>query len=154
MSYSIYIGEAEIDADWDDLYVRFIARHEELEEVPDFFVDNTTKRDTRGFGWCDISGKTNGRHPGYSQMRDFSQLTGLEDLFYKELIVTHPGCVRLTQDHLDQVNTAVEEYYDENPGSVPGWEEGQYTTLCKLLWYQWWMEWALKNCKVPCVSNS
>jgi hypothetical protein len=93
MSYSIYIGEPEIEYYPEDEYMRIKVKCVEHPNAPELF-------------YGDISGKTNGRHPGYSQMRNWCEKVGLYELFYDEeygLLRSHPGCRPLLQKHLDEV---------------------------------------------------
>lgn len=158
MGYDIYIGNAVVETDEDELYSHFVVERTAHPDAP--YWPNPEPKEgqhpmMRNF---DISEHSNGRHPSYSSMFAFCKSTGLQDLFLGEdersgLLHPHPGCHRLTKEHSEQITVARINWQTSHPGSVPGWDEGQDSTLAKLLWYDWWVAWALKNCKIPAIEN-
>ena len=168
MSYSIYIGEAEISYSNSegDAFVSVEAKGETNVMAPEF-------------GYGDISGKGNGRHPGYGQMADFCRQTGLYNLFFDNdegILRHHPGCVPLEKRHLNEVVAAREKWYKEHTGCVKklpykttepenlkemSWTERERYEkeqdfdwiYARLIWYEFWFRHALKNCKKPVISN-
>jgi hypothetical protein len=156
MGYSIYIGNAVVETDEDELEAWYGIEHIELKEAP-FWpnpVDGNGK--PKRFGG-DASGKTNGRHPSYTSMSDWARAVGLENIFYKRgdgLFDPHPGIKRLTPEIHAEVLAAKERWERDHPNARPGWREGDDAVLAKLIWYEWWIGWALKNCERPAISNS
>jgi len=161
MSYDIYIGEPHIEYYPEDGYMKISVEHISLETAPDF-----------GFG--DISGKSNGRHPGYSQMHDFCRTSGLYELFFDEyngFLRPHPGCKPITQEHLQVIMEARVKWEKEHPNckeNLPSPDKepkgldwsglDEYSkkydwTYARLVWYEFWFDWALKNCKMPSIAN-
>lgn len=164
MSYDIYIGEAKINYYPEDGYMELGVKDIELDNAPEF-----------GFG--DISGKSNGRFPGYSQMSKFCETVGLKELFYDEesgFLRPHPGCKPITQDHLEIITKAKEKWEKEHPNckellptkdkepanyfyidfDTREQEEKKYDWIyARLVWFEFWFKWALKSCKMPCISN-
>lgn len=101
MSYSIFIGELKKEPTEKSAVVEL-----ECEDAP-------------VFGFEDISGKRNGRFPGYSQMAAFCKETGLYDLFFANkigLLTEHPGYKPLTKEHLTTIIQAKEKWEVEHPG--------------------------------------
>lgn len=156
MSYDIYIGNAQPvypdPADEDDGYFAWRVEHVTNDAAPEW---PNPASDPIG-SLVDISGKTNGRHPGYIQMREWSKRVGLEDLFFNEqngLLRPHPGICRLLPHMLAEVQEALAKYQTKHPGKVPGWGDNESGDLAKLIWYEFWMRWALANCAWPAVEN-
>lgn len=168
MGYSICIGEAVISYSNSegDAFVSVEAKGEAAEKAPEF-------------GYGDISGKGNERSPGYGQMVDFCRQSGLYNLFHDKeegILRHHPGCVALEQRHLKEVIAAREKWYKEHPGCVSklpykktepenfssmDWTEREKYEkeqefdwiYARLIWYEFWFRHALKNCKMPVISN-
>lgn len=138
MGYNIYIGERiqHEDGHW-------IVREVEQDRAPCWRSSDHDQ---------DLSGHSNGRHPSYRQLTHFARRTGLQGLFV-DLLDEHPGIVDLTQDHLDAVQTALERWQRQHPDRVAGWLPGEDSDLARLLWYRWWMAWALQHCERPSVWN-
>ncbi len=148
MGYDIYIGEAVLRTDGemgDEIWIDV-----ERIEHPDAPYWESSGR------WPDASGKTNGRHPGYGQFREFCRTAGLEDLFLDPdygLLRDHPGVKLILPNHLEKIKMARQNWEKTHPNSKPGWNEGEDPILARLLWYEWWFRWALENCKIPIIRN-
>lgn len=166
MSYDIYIGEAEIDVpdedDGNELTVR---------------VRGIAHDDAPSFPGDEMTGNGNSRHPGYSQWADFCRAVGLHDLFFDKtgdvpgLMVEHPGCVVLRRSHGDAIHKSLAAWRTQCAGKVAGWDpnadfmgkakpgttlapEGHYDgNLARLVWLDWWVRWALAECKTPALYN-
>jgi hypothetical protein len=148
MSYSIGIGNA-------------------IPEITDNYL--------YGFGWtvecvqlddaphwpgADISGKGNYRYPAYLGMRDFCEQAKITSLFFGDceddgaLLFHHPGIAHLRREHLEVISAARMRYELDHPGAVLGWNDDCDPVLARLVWYEFWMRWALENCEHPAVCNS
>ncbi len=159
MGYAIYIGNAVVQKCEDELYAQYAVKPTRNKHAPRWEnpVGADGKPDFR-LG-CDISEDTNGRHPSYTSMTNWSREVGLFDLFLGEdgregLLNPHPGCHKLTHAISGQVAEALRKWKDAHVGAVPGWRSGEDAVLAKLIWYDWWIQWALKNCRLPAISNS
>ena len=156
MSYDIYIGEGIIDENDDSGELRVRVKGLSLPEAPSFPNDQMT-------------GKGNSRHPGYSQWSNFCREAGIYDLFFDEetgLMHRHPGTFILKQNHLDEIRAAKDRWVKNNPDKNPGfpadeWMKPEFQEkitnpdpiLARLIWLEFWVDWALKNCKVPAIHN-
>ncbi len=156
MGYNIMIGNAilnPLDEEWDELkrtYSVEIVRH-----------DNAP-----AFG--EPTDHENQRWPSYSTWADMSRETGLYDMFFNEetgIMRKHPGCFRLYPDHLTQVKAAIEKrkrqtgnrpagYWDQDEKTWENTDNGKDYWLIRLIWLEYWIEWALNNCKLPAIENS
>jgi len=147
MSYDIYIGEAQLEEDIEELFARFVVNSHSEKDAPDFSSDGD-----------DMTGNSNNRHPGYSQWADFLNRNGLYEVFLGEngLMEEHPGIQRLTEEHLKMFKEALKkrEKSDKRPAGLDEAGETKDYDKVRLLWLVWWTEWALKHCKHPCISNS
>lgn len=65
-----------------------------------------------------------------------------------------PGIATLEQTHLDQMTAAREGWQANHPDTEPGMGEEQDFILAWLIWYEFWMRWALENCAYPAIENS
>lgn len=123
------------------------------EDCPIFFGDNS---------------KANTRYPSYSVWGDFCEVMRLEDMFYLRAYDRTPkkakGVIYLTEADLEMVSNSLAEYRSKVK-IPPGFEgedyEPTYTTnydpkydghLARLIWLEWWMRWAIANCKMPALS--
>lgn len=99
--------------------------------------------------------QTNERWPSYGWWADFTRFCDLEHLM-GVLIDEHPGVVKLTQEHIDELELRYKEYISKYPSAVAWYntkrDEDAY--LVRLEWMRYWMTWALKNCKNPVFCNS
>lgn len=123
------------------------------------------------------------RWPSYSTWSDFAEGAGLYTMFFGKyrgssqlvrddaLLVSHPGCVPLTEAHRREVNAALAAWKIKYPNAVPTFgrpapdgedamlwvddenpkENGQMT---RLVWLHYWVNWALDNCKQPVFENT
>jgi hypothetical protein len=138
MSYSIVIGEKVPNRE-EGANTKFRVDWLELDSAPT----------------CDApTGQSNQRMPAYSAWSDFVKETGLSGLFFdkkKGLMRAHPGCVGLTSAHLKTLQKAKRVYLK---GSVRHTGNLTNYNVERLNWLEWWMRWALKNCKHPAIYNS
>ena len=162
MSYDIYIGNAVLHSEWSDDY-----------QAAEWAVESTTHPDAPFKP--DLTQSGNSCHPGYSQWADAMRAVGLYELWFKPwegLLSEHPGCKRLTREHLDAVEDARKAYSAQHPTERPGCCEcaecqrpfaGKNPpphdptlnfNMLRLDWMAFWMRWALENCERPAVSNS
>lgn len=164
MGYNLTIGELEIE------YVQD-------KDCPHISLNaaSQTNADAPAFG--EGTDYTNQRWPSYTAWSNFYKFVGLEELFTGKnsqgqyvrddgLLVSHPGCVPLTKKHREEINKALDEFKIKYPDAIPTYgnpgdnfegdpnnpEENAY--LVRLVWLQYWVNWALDNCKQPVFENS
>lgn len=160
MSYDIYIGEGVLDvpspedAAAGDNRLRIVVRPHTHLDAPHFPNDVLTKQG-------------NSRHPGYSQWARACEDMGLSALFFDKergLMRNHPGAFLLTWEHHAEVAAALDRHMTLHPDTVPGFQEWDFrghqpvgpeydAIKARLIWLEWWMRWALENCKVPAIYN-
>jgi hypothetical protein len=151
MGYTLKIGNAVPTFSKDDgyLYAAWEVTNMSSTEAPVFPGDETT-------------GNTNSRSPSYTGWHDFSHATGLAELFYDKyegLLNQHPGCFMLTEEHGETVRQAVAQYPRTLPpgfddGDTPGFSGKYDPHLARLLWLDYWVQWALKHCETPAFQNT
>ena len=159
MSYSIYIGNATMRDETEDGEYR-----------AGYYVPEVLRADAPAFPFDEMSRNLNGRHPGYTQWDRFARRAGLLSLFFDAvsgLMREHPGCFELTPLHLEQVRSARMDWQLRHPDTEPGFDwsgylrreiqddgiRGRDGMLARLLWLEWWIEWALTNCERPAIAN-
>lgn len=161
MSYAIYIGNAELESEWpgeDGPRAEWTVNGMEHPEAP--FKP-------------DVTGRSNGCHPGYSQWDIAMEQVGLHDAFFdakRGLLREHPGIQLLTQEHVAEFEAARTAFLlahpIERPGicrcrgcnRIDGDDEAVHDpalnfNMHRLNWLCWWTRYALANCERPAVYN-
>jgi hypothetical protein len=92
----------------------------------------------------------------------FCQSTGLTDLFFEQTTLAgwrmRAGVHPLRQDMLGVIQAAREQWQSRYPGTTAGWVGGTEKereinfALARLLWLEWWMQWALRECSQPTLA--
>lgn len=166
MGYTIKIGNAVPSFDKDsfpELFSSWKVEDAELPEAPNFPND--------------VNNNRNERWPSYTVWDDFTKKTGLYEFFYSKYrregdneisqdgifqASGSPGCIGITKENADFVTEKLEEYkkiatlppgfeaYDEHEDNEPRYDYH----LARLIWIEWWMQWAVKNCETPAIENS
>ncbi len=98
--------------------------------------------------------RMNKRQPSYNGWSDFCEAVGLRQMFFEDLLVRHPGSVRITQQHANAIPSATGYYKQAHPEAQArfGYSD-EDAHLARLLWLGWWFEWALENCQRPGIYN-
>jgi len=169
VSYDIYIGNAELESDWPG--EDYDGPHAE------WVVNGMTHPDAPYKP--DMTERSNGCHPGYSQWADAMRTVGLYDLWFHEeegLLRPHPGIKVLTPEMLARMESARDAFKAAHPrdygGYCPCYEcdaMGRFRrgaaeqsaphdplangNFLRLDWMCWWSRWALDNCERPAVYN-
>lgn len=168
MGYNIKIGELKTSSDYENdgtiegsyACVSGDCVDVENENAPDL-------------GHGDISGKSNSRHPSYSAWAEFCRVADITKVFYEKNSYNnwamrggHPGITPLTKEHLKTIRRAKKHYLLAHPNAIcptmqscadpRSWDCGCVVdwTLGRLNWLEFWMSWALTNCKQPIIYNS
>jgi hypothetical protein len=172
MGYTIKIGNAKpvfSKEDFPYLSANWEVEDIELPEAPAFPND--------------INNHKNERWPSYTVWDNFCKEVGLYKLFYGKYRrdeygneveydglftkSSHPGCIGITKEDADFVTEALNKY-KENATLPPGFEGDEHWHDCdkagckpnydyqlaRLIWLEWWMQWAVKNCETPAIENS
>lgn len=110
---------------------------------------------------------TNSRSPSYTAWKEFCQNTNLYEFFYDErgfLEMGHPGVIGITKQDAEFVSAALKHYKRyKKTGLPPGFEDidnicGDHPPnydydLARLIWLEWWMQWAACTCETPAIQN-
>lgn len=106
----------------------------------------------------EITDYTNSRSPSYSGWDNFLNFVGSEfsALIKEELMPNHPGWKPLKAEHHRKFNKIFQQFKCRYPHAKATFESGKEEdgALCRLIWLDYWMKWALKNCKEPIFYNS
>lgn len=144
MGYSITIGELEVTTHPEDAL--------ECSGLS-FGAEGARRDDAPAYG--EPTDFTNARWPSYRAWRDFARHCGINGLLFDlngNLIGGHPGVRLITQEMLDAVVYARVRLDAAQPAPVATLDaDGNY---CRLLWLEYWIRWALANCKTPVIANS
>lgn len=154
MGYTFTIGNAVPVANKDsfpELSVRWI-------------VEGVTNDDAPSFPGDEMTGKSNMRSPSYSVWHEFCKTTGVYEFFYNSqgrLHASHPGCIGITEEDADFVSEALSVYKEKATLPAGFEEEWGYEGppnydyhLARLIWLEYWMQWAVKHCETPAISNT
>ncbi len=168
MSYSIYIGELKMEPiEEDEEYTTGYSRVVNGKVCYyDPMVKEIHQPDAPTFPNDEMTKNSNGRHPGYSQWGEFCDEVGLRDLFFNRetgLMREHPGHTALHVEHALAIEQALNRWKARHPDAQPGFDEfhwgndyvsnGLDPILARLVWLDWWVKWALKNCENPAIYN-
>jgi len=157
MSYTIIVGNAVPKQE-----KSFLPRLVSFWEVENLYLDYAPAFPN------DCCNHKNSRSPSYTGWHDFCINTNLYEFFYNErghLRMGHPGCWGISKKDADIVTVALENYKRNNKtGLPPGFEDENDVikdkniknydyNLARLIWLEWWMQWAVKNCETPAIQN-
>jgi hypothetical protein len=99
--------------------------------------------------------RMNKSQPSYAGMEDLCSLIGLRQMFFEELLVKRPGVAPITARHARAVSLARQRYQRDHPQAQPRYEQSDEDGhLARLVWLEWWMQWALEHCHHPGIQNS
>lgn len=93
--------------------------------------------------------RSNERQPTYVGWEEFVTIAGLRT--WPNLPSAMPDLKELTESDLEFVNAAWRTYKADHPNAVPGFEQDQDPQLARLFWLNWWITYAVKNCKRPVI---
>lgn len=147
MGYSLIIGEAKI---------KFNNQYG-LESTCGLTAEREHHEQAPAFG--EPTDFTNERWPSYSAWSDFCSAVGLKDVFYYDggghLRGGHPGCVPVETAMQQRVKEALEVYKAKHPDAEATYarEDKVEGYLCRLVWLDYWVTWALENCERPVFVN-
>lgn len=167
MGYTILIGNAELESDFD------------ADDRPhaEWVVGRTTHPDAPLMP--DENARSNDRSPGYGVWSDFLKDVRLHSMFFARattgdgLMDNHPGIARLTADHAAKVMAALAAYREAHPDRVPGicdcrecqgpfgptdapaipHDPRADFVFLRLEWLSFWVSWAVANCERPAIHN-
>lgn len=159
--YTFIIGNAVLESHKEngDLITKWVVKSEKNDNAPSFPND-------------EITGKSNTRSPNYLTWFNFCKETGISNIFYDKsnFFRWKPfECIKLKYSTLKQIQKA-RKSWQKTSSKPPGFEdcpkynkltdswekvdEGKYDAcLARLLWLEWWMDWALVNCENPAIYN-
>jgi hypothetical protein len=154
VGYTFTVGNAVPEFHKDDfpeLWARWDVEYVAVDDAPSFVGDEAT-------------GKGNSRSPSYSAWSDFCRSTGLYEFFYDDrgnLHAGHPGCLGISKEDADFVTAALHRYRAKST-LPPGFESDHFHNgpptrdyhLARLMWLEFWMQWAIKNCETPAIQNT
>jgi hypothetical protein len=171
MGYTLIIGEACLEGDKEDAYLRVWAKGEAHDEAPTFPNDAMT-------------GKGNSRSPSYTGWANFCRDVGLYGMFYGmdgrrgpymkpdpnshrevPILSDHPGFAVLNERDALAVRHALDQHIASHGELEPGFrpwaekdEDAPANALAcaqraRLIWLDYWVSWAVKNCQWPVVAN-
>ena len=148
MGYTITIGQLSIEKNIDDgLDCSCIS----------FGAEGVHDEKSPAFG--EPTDHENQRWPSYSAWSNFMRGVGLYDVFFYDsghLIGGHPGVRLVTQDLVLAVQKALADYRQTNPDIKAEFTDGDVRTgfLCRLIWLDYWVNWAINNCETPVIANT
>lgn len=161
MTYTFGIGEAVINSD-----------------IPNLGITIWIK-DERGTRKVVGDDGTNKIGFGYGYAATFASENDLEELFFgdgfhgncrygyhreQSLLSEHPGAAILCQADVDEFKSALDKHISRYGDIEPGFTEHgakdrksnsrDCADRARLIWFHYWADWAVKNCKVPVFVNS
>ena len=154
MGFVIHIG---------NLYKKIIPENWEEDEEPEeeFYIDELILPDAPDA----TLDHTNVLCPSASGWSDFCRATDLHDLFYEEHTkagyrwISHKeDPILLSKYVAGLVRARLDLYKEKYPEATPGWS-GATSEIClinyhlaRLIWLDWWIQYALEHCKNPAMT--
>lgn len=179
MGYNIGIGEAEINYYAEDNFLSISAEATTHPEAPDLGKGDVSGKGNYRYpsycafsNWCDETGLSDVFFQIDEERSRQRQLYGFKDPKCLVMQGGHPGAVPLTEEKWMMVKLALVKWRADHPNAIMPtventahlglWETDPRTvdgdqldyTLGRLVWFEFWMRWALDNCKKPIISNS
>jgi hypothetical protein len=124
------------------------------EMVCSFSVERKTLDNAPIFPGCSYVGLSNSRSPSYTDWDGFIKKTHTTSILGK-FTEKHPSCVPLTREDVDAVFNAL-QLYKNTTKLPPGWSADEKTydyDLARLIWFEFWVRWAVENCQNPAIEN-
>ena len=90
----------------------------------------------------------------------YCEKAGLTDVFIGNGTMRggHPGCFPVEIEMCNRIDFALTEWQRHHPNAKAIYEgDGEIEenkVLCWLEWLNYWVNWAMKNCKIPVVANT
>ena len=172
MGYTLTIGNAALRYDADDLYLCIEAEGATHPDAPDHdkFTGKGNSLSPSYTVWSDFCRDAGIYELFYGQgwSREERRYLECSEDFHREtpLLAHHPGYAPICRADLDFVKAARERREQSNGERPPGffdygaetdWKEvdnGTDPVLARLVWLEFWLEWALGNCAIPIIENS
>lgn len=160
MGYSFTIGDLK----------KVVEKYEEdgvIEEYENWSAETIELENAPAFG--EPTDRTNERWPSYSAWSEFAEFTNIYDLIYSDtghLIGSHPGYLELTDDFQKNLKKRKKEFEEKYPKVEATY--GNKTSIfeadpnnppenyfyCRLVWLDFWVDYALENCETPAIVNT
>lgn len=172
MGYNIAIGEAVFDGCKEDAYLTVWAKTENHDAAPVFPNDpitgNSNNRSPSYTAWADFCRKTGlyGMFFGINGRRD-PYMRPDENCHRGEPIMAHhPGYAAINAEDALAVRQALDRHVSKYGELTPGfrdWMENdtdaplnanECAERARLIWLDYWVDWAVKNCTHPVIANS
>lgn len=171
MGYTLTIGEATLHFVPEDQYLRIEAQRATQPGAPnhDRFTGNGNSRSPSYTGWkefCEEAGISELFYGG-GWDREARGYRECSENYHRStpLLAEHPGSQPLCDGDLKEVRAARMHREKNNGGREPGfWDYDKEThqdipndkdsTLARLLWLEFWIAWALENCRIPILQNT
>lgn len=154
MAHEFTIGQGVLRTDHSELGQRMVVGRITLPDAPNLPND-------------DLTGQSNERSPSDNAWRDFCKVVGILDVmsvFYeiknpgkRTVKVRYPrgqreGFFEIKQEDLDAITAALTRY-KARATKPPGFGSDRYDAhFARLIWLQWWVEWAFTNCSNPVIQ--
>lgn len=171
MGYTLVVGEACFEGDKSDAYLRVWAKPEAHDTAPTFPHDDMTgngnSRSPSYSGWADFCRGTGlyGMFFGVDGSRN-PYMQGDPDCHREiPILADHPGFALINGEDVLAVKQALERHIAKHGELEPGfrpWMEKEddappNATACaqraRLLWLNYWCEWAVRTCEWPVIAN-
>jgi hypothetical protein len=153
MGYNLMVGNAVLVEPEDDDKEAYWTVESACEDDAPSFDEGSTDR-------CNV------RFPSYRTWSAMCEDVGLTKLFYSEesglFRGKYPGVNALEPAHLEEIQQALARRRASNGRKPPGFfptdpkthalvNNGTDPDLARLIWLEYWVRWALKNCERPSV---
>lgn len=169
MGYTLIIGEARIDYCKADNRLGLSVERASSPHAPmhDRFVGDENARSPSYIVWDEFCRDAGIQELFYGMGWDAAaqRYRDCRSEYHRSvpLLATHPGCQPICAEDLSVVIEARIERERTNGGKPPGFfdddgngnliDNGTDQTLARLLWLEFWFDWALRYCNIPAIEN-
>lgn len=171
MGYNITIGNAYLDAEPDEGLLEIRVKGFNNDDAPNHceFTGTGSSRSPSYTVWNEFC-RAAGIHMlffGNGWNKDLMMYDYCDEGFHREvpLMANHPGVALLTMNDYRYIADALQNYKTKYPEAVPGfwdWDKknfkeipnGKDPVLARLIWLEYWINWALANCEYPAIGNT
>ena len=136
MGYTITIGELDI-----------IKSPNDGIDCSCIFFDTKEERHDDAPALIEVSDSTNSRYPTCTDWYNFIERLGLTSVFYDRfgLIGGYPGVRLVTSELVEIVGCSKRDFEKKITNPKIDYDYN------RLIWLDYWLNWAFKNCKTPVI---
>ena len=152
MGIWIEIGNAELEYNQADSHVAVAVNNVTCDDAPDF----TDKSNVFEMSYASFDNfvKKAGIHSYMTGRLDTDNSFDESGRGDFGIVENHPGEVTIAQRDVDFWHRKVKAYRDMNPNlKAEYYKSWESAVLAHMMWFEFWVQWAVENCERPAIVN-